>query len=1552
MMKEENHVFQGLRRDNHPIRQDAKFLWDAHNIRITNREDSTLFSITNEKGTSTPLKAIDGNEINLEGEYVGHCVLNQYLVIFTAKKNNSRYYTDHYIYRIEKTNEGYDVKILFQNHAKSINDIWEKGWTPEHPIETLGEYENELAQKVYWIDSVNQPRVINIVREDKQNTENPHLYGYNTTSFDFVQTLMLSEEVIVDKIYGSGIFAPGVIQYAFTYYNKYGQESNIFYTTPLNYISFIDRGASPEETVNNSFKITINEVDRHFDYLRIYSIHRTSLDAIPTVKRVTDISLSAEKDSVSYLDDGTTGDIVDNNLLLYVGGRDIVASAMCAKDGTLFLGNLELKSDQKWLNTKKLIQTKCSYTPENKLQWEQIVLDNYGDTSAVGQYYNYNQTLNLPRFKLGETYRCGVQLQSNTGIWSEPIFLGDILLNSDETDTNVAIQKSFQVTIPKEIVKSLRNQGYKNARACVVFPSVYDRTVLCQGVLCPTVYYVGGRKSGSPYAMSSWFFRPQTDLNAVANSTAGPYTGSIIEYRHNQALTQRGRGTEVQCSVLGTEVSNVSEIKDAEAQKNHFFVDSNIVTMHSPDIEFNTSIQKVLNTNLQLKILGAVELGAIAGDIDIQTSTPPKDSRAPGFEHHIVGYQMGPLYKKQGTEVTEYNNINGGLVSGAFYRDTMVFIGDPGFTSIKNFLVSPWQSTGSLNNDYNRTDAARSAVLSKKKISNLKFFDTFDPVEYNVTYDIQQAKLFSSDELQIEKVFVNYLNKEVTYLGNVDLMLNAPDGFFLQIAENFESPVDRIPKPNKPDNEIEYFVANNEPVRMKYKSTPHLVFSLTNGWDSYPQQETNPPAANTIIETIPTKAQTRYNIDSEYTIPTWDVWANQTELDDSFYKEIGYVTSDDFGNSIIPNTVDVQHSLVNKYAYSEKSHLFKYGTKKISALPMPNKGIGWSSKKAAQKLKDNDLFKLRGDGVSCMTYDKGSLGWFSGEDKYYKLKWTRRTDDQFYGELEEINKNSENQNKFTIYCREFNDKHDPCKPFLVLAELRRKEELNNKFGGTSEEALRNNIWVPAGDPVPLTTSLVNIRQEGKPTRQEEISNAVVQFQYGDTWYSRYDCLKTYPFTQEDENQVVEIGSFMCETRVNIDGRYDRNRGQTSNLTMTPQNFNLINDVYSQKNNFFQYNIFEDNYYKNNKFQNQITWSLEKANASETDPWTNVTLANTLDMGGNKGKVTALRTWNDYLLCFQEKALSQILFNSRVQIPISDGTPIEIANSYKVNGSRLFSNNIGCSNKWSINTTNGGIYFLDSNTDSLYIFNGQLANISSDRGLDWWCRQNHTNKVWNPTKSNTLNGVRTFYDTKYSDLYFTPGPVTDITQPEALCYSEKLGQFTSLMSYGGIQAMFNFDDGFYSLRNTDEGIKLYQNNVGDYNYFYDDYYPFSISFISNENPIYTKVFDTIELRADSFTDNILTDDIPFDEIKVNNEYQESYNNLINNSKDIKKKFRVWRINVPRSSKVANYTDNKSDIIRQPYGGARIRNPWAMITLTNNSEVNRKIELHDLSVKYTI
>lgn len=87
------------------------------------------------------------------------------------------------------------------------------------------------------------------------------------------------------------MFAPGVIQYAFSYFNRYGQESNIFYTSPLNYISHEVRGASPEDSVSISFSIEMQKLDPNFNYVRIYSIHRTSIDSTPTVKRVADISI-------------------------------------------------------------------------------------------------------------------------------------------------------------------------------------------------------------------------------------------------------------------------------------------------------------------------------------------------------------------------------------------------------------------------------------------------------------------------------------------------------------------------------------------------------------------------------------------------------------------------------------------------------------------------------------------------------------------------------------------------------------------------------------------------------------------------------------------------------------------------------------------------------------------------------------------------------------------------------------------------------------------------------------------------------------------------------------------------------------------------------------------------------------------------------------------------------------------------------------------------------------------------------------------------------------
>ena len=57
----------------------------------------------------------------------------------------------------------------------------------------------------------------------------------------------------------------------------------------LYYNSNYNRRGSTWEIVNNSFNITIENIDTNFDFLRIYSITRTSIDATPILKRVADI---------------------------------------------------------------------------------------------------------------------------------------------------------------------------------------------------------------------------------------------------------------------------------------------------------------------------------------------------------------------------------------------------------------------------------------------------------------------------------------------------------------------------------------------------------------------------------------------------------------------------------------------------------------------------------------------------------------------------------------------------------------------------------------------------------------------------------------------------------------------------------------------------------------------------------------------------------------------------------------------------------------------------------------------------------------------------------------------------------------------------------------------------------------------------------------------------------------------------------------------------------------------------------------------------------------
>lgn len=1465
MLKQEQHIIKGMTRDLTVSKFNPEFAYECKNIRITARDNSTLLTVTNERGNSElSILTSNGNPLQVLGTLIGYNVLNNYVTLFTTGDKDR-------IYRLENKQTYFEGKLLYEGNLN---------FNVNNPIENISVYENDNIQKVYWIDGLNQSRVINIVADSTVSG------SWNDSSFDFVQDLELKETVtVVRDDLASGSFSSGVIQYAFTYYNKYGQESNIFYTSPIQYISFASRGASPEEKVSNSFTITIANPDTRFDYIRVYSIHRASIDATPNVLNVVDLPINAANvragETLTYTDNGTIGTSVDPTELLYVGGEEVVFGTMTQKDNTLFLGNADIK--------RKLVGPDIINSIKGgNISFNQRYVGNYVRTAG---YYPYKNSLYLgskiKSFKYLEWYRFGVQFQYKNGKWSEPIWINDAYNGPASGGMGYGISPSYNgalttvqasYSLNSDIINKVVAQGFIRARGVVVYPTLIDREVVAQGILCPTVYNIGDRFGNSPFAQSSWFARPnlafdiernKSNWNGIGtlfgdydkskaavisnknvNLTIDPGTpsaktilidivnkGAWAEFRHNKPVPNNWeRNAEIQC-IANTPAGPYTASKGSElnsytaSHAEYFFVDQNILTLHSPDIEFDEGVQNLDSSGLKLRIVGVVPITANASEIDIQTSTPANDTSKMGFYKETIG-----------SENNSYHGLKN-LISGAFWFDKMTNMknvdDDHGYT--ESFFVYAWHRNGSLNNQGPVTEGSRTAMLDKKKISNLKF-SSFSKYfnEPWLAYKANDAthtgitgvSIFNSNEQSLVRIPApaNSNLGDLNYYGNVDKVIaatrvddaysltfdfsdgpktekfnrkngypivvtgvNTAESFAHQLFTGGTFPIQFV---KRSDGATLTEVPNGtDAVRMKYKSTPHAVFALNYATDG-----------RQIV--MPTNRETDY---TDY----WNV-----------------------------NDANVTKGGVNHFFWNPTA-------KSISE----------------SKTQINDgVFQ---DVIS---------------------EYTSNLTDNNYS-------------------------------YLYLAELY-NDNITNRFGGQTEEAFENNIWLPGGEPINL------LNADGTP-----VSYASLTYTEGDTFLERYDCLKTYSYTLEDQNSVTEIVSFMCETRVNIEGRYDRNRGQLNNLTMTPENFNKVNKVYSQKNNFFNYRGINHSKFNLNYFPNTVTWTKEKQLGSIIDTWTNITMASTLDLDGDKGEVISLNTYNNEIFCFQRKGFSNILFNSRVQIPASDGMPIEITNGMKVSGKRYVSNTIGCSNKWSIVESPSGLYFIDNETNSMYLFNGEVKSISDSLGMRQWVNENNTHINWNPV---TYENFRGFYDKNNNDVYF-------VNNNWCLCYSELIGQFTSFMSYEKVPAMFNVGSEFYAFNNN----KLWQQFNGDYNMFFGQYKPYSITVVANADEPADKIFNTVEFRADAYDGDNLAPTKTYDTLDVYNEYQHgrvTLTDLNGRPSPLKRKFRIWRANIPRANTPINgIPANNRD---------RIRNTWAYVKLSTETPNTYRTVFHDMTIHYFV
>lgn len=1631
--------------------------YEIKNFRLSATQDSNAFELTTERGIkSIPLEWTDSNNhtIQVQGTIIGCCVLNDYLVLFT---------TDHeeldMIYRLTlNSNESDEVVTEIIQLYEGVH----LGFRLNNLIDAIPYYETELIQKVYWIDGINQPRVINIANMENSNLPKQHLGDVNYDPYGFVQEIYGDYNPIqVTKGYVGGMFHAGVIQYAYSFFNENAQETPVIDVTPLYYIAHEDRGEKPDTRVGCTFTLTLNvPIDFHdkFDYIRFYSIYRSALDTTPLVKVINEVETSKltqvgsggqiDHYELSFIDDNTQGYVYDAQQLL-IRNNKIIPQTFNYKDGKLFFGNF--KND--------LYITDITSKFENvqwNISWQGRELEiQEADKRSIYNHKNQLQknSKQIKGFKGGEFYKLGIQLQDKYGNWSQPIPIGTFQNDFYPEGWNNTDYRYDKYSIPYaesnltigDIIQILDNESsnYVRVRTIVSFPKDNERTLLCQGIINPTVFNLGQRYNGTCYAQSSWFFRPvfpNVNVNNFGQIDSNTKIGlGYAITKHNEPLGNS--------NWINGELQNMYSDSIYNTQGP---VIEYAPTQYDLKEEYNNlhTSQTLFNSLTEFEVLGLSILKFqrdFTSDLS-QSYTDPSyidpyngATLQPNFEYFInVGTESNPKYNETLSFYSEcyygvvFHGENSQLYSeeldyGINYvlsiikiiryydqlNNTYVYkysnkeVQEYYVSQDSNYYYKPIQGMMGHSSTYysGRRRISAHNLIDEDKEKYLSYYYTDNQVCTFNSPEIDQSSSIQNVDLTNYTLSINGIARFSSNVGQYNIVAENPQflndvdisggsdkqdwirgttlaaGFYKKQFNTLGSDpyqashggsvvsalncwFDDVCNIFTWDSKVKLW--NEQSIMRSFVAYPWQRKYLNNFNNNQylrenPSQDDNDSGITTENETSVIIKKVLSNLRISYTdyFDYKDIPVEQLKLFNSEEPQILKLSNN--GDKFYSGNVDQLITCTSKYIgpffnYREGAYNIHWDTGEVQGYPLV---IGQSKPFGSIEESLGKPWEYRLKGSIIQDYDQHDTPNNRSTDSI----WIRyKSSPHIVFKLAEnktlpILNSNYSINKFGGYnggviwepssieieqSEDLDVDNDTRQSYLFVADIKRKYSnseayfnLDNTFDNL------NRIWLPCDRSYAL---------------HEQNEDKTLTWIEGDTFFQRYDCLKTYPFSNDDYQSVVEIGSFMLETRVNLDGRYDTNRGLMDNTAVTKENFNLINPVYSQMNNFFQYKILDERFNnKETEYKNRITWTLDKQNGDDVDQWTRVTELGILDLDGDKGKVTKIERFDNNLYIFQDKGIARLNYNDNIQIPTEGNIPIEVVNSGFINGKRYISENQGLQDKWCSKSTPYGIFFKDGYSKALCTVkyderrNPVVAPLSQGAMQKW-------------TEQNINDIYMVNYDNQVNEALFM---IQNNADYSSLSYSPLYQAFTAFYDYK--DWIGNYNNSTISLLNSSiSSQNIYflrraadSNNEPIFNYFYDELKPYWIKWTSVVDN-YDCIFDNIYLKSNIYEQsrNSMNDEdvdntfkgydiyqenptVPFDLIAVSNDKQayELENTFANVWKEFKpiKKFGVWRGRIPRINS-----------INGKYLGSRIRNHWTRIGLKKENPSTEKTVVRDIKV----
>lgn len=1026
------------------------------------------------------------------------------------------------------------------------------------------------------------------------------------------------------------------------------------------------------------------------------------------------------------------------------------------------------------------------------------------------------------------------------------------------------------------------------------------------------------------YTMCETAFRNEVVFYNVFNSTYTTYNSYKNAFEANGS-DKRWRSTNEEASA-----DYSAGLMVASSIKNLMFVDENVVTLDSPELTYDAV--RIDNVDCKFRIVGAAKMKSVLSDYTIDASgslMPGASVYTKDMSAKDVSYNGGifsyPLWREFGLSVK--NESKDTKIEDRTSSDYNI---EKGGTAVRYWL-NMWQSSGNITK-FSADEYAGHSELKRKVFANMNiakesvFFK--NPANFSMD-SIRQV--FDTDDSQL---LLKVGEDTSYYSGMPDTILSMPTGKKYPILYSSDS------EEEVSDSQSAYLYSDS-PVALQYRTGNHAVIALVSDDDdplSYTQQvlprirydmedkwiyDRLPYVQNASCPILPWKEEEvgeelAFLDISPCELYNWDYnrWdfklpENQHDLLKEFLQ--------------IRNEENVKHCLLvyeNKSMYLIRvdGAVFGETAKDIVTVPY-HEPIA----KNVPDVEIEEVFvtvraysisgeKIKDDGRNRLNF------YFNHTNPTYEL--SPMTSWPEYGLYADPGVNFGEPNSDLAH------KFDVSDQYMFIGELYRDFGDNDtRYGGITKSAIATNRFIAAG---PIRT--LNSTNKG----------VILYGNQGDTYFQRFDALRTKPYSESSENNVLDIVSVMLETHINLDGRTDVQRAPKELASIDYENYAQINSVYGQRNNFFVSNDLPDAFNRDS-YRSSVTWTLPKTDLAPVDNWTHITLANVLDLDGDKGVCRSIKRFGNTLIAFQDRGVSEILFNSRTQLSTEEGVPIELANSGKVEGKRYITEKYGCLNKWSITEGKSALYFVDNINKAFCAFNGSVENLSLKLHFSSWFRSHNDMLPWNPKLNNNF---RSFYDRIHNDVYV----LSEDAEHPALVYNEGLGAFTSFFDYHGIDFMTNIEDEFVSIH----GKKLYLQNKGPYNDFFGEKFPSEITYRVAPDPALDKVWTNMDVQVDFYDtskfidepENFITPEsympeMCFDELSIWNEYQKA--NVVGTSANPKKRFRTWHYTMPRASKTGT---NK-------FGLDHFRNPWIFVKFTKNrfpSASDYLMQLHEIVIKY--